>query len=102
MTTKTRLIVAALAGAVLLTGAAVVQAQISPGGGPIAYSADTQAYEGNVLILSGRAELVQDGNRLRADTIRIFQADRPAGSAGFGGGDIQRMEAQSNVYFVTA
>lgn len=95
----------ALASAAALSiGGAV--AQIAPGGGPIAYGADSQEYidAQRVLHLRGRAELLQEPNRLRADGISLYMAAREGGGgSGFGAnvGDVERIVATGNVYFVT-
>ncbi|WP_296815971.1 LptA/OstA family protein [Brevundimonas sp.] len=97
----------AATAAALLGGAAL--AQIARDGGPIAMGADRLEVidaEG-VQIWSGRAEAVQGENRLRADVIRAFHARRQGPSAPNDApgsnlrGDIERMVATGNVYFVT-
>ncbi len=85
--------------AVVMVGPA--GAQIAPGGGPVAYGADSSEYidsEG-VFRLIGRAELIQGENRLRADTIDMFTTPNQTG--GGTGGDIREVIATGNVYFVT-
>lgn len=82
--------------------AAPAGAQIAPGGGPVAYGADNVEYldsEG-LLQLSGRAELIQAENRLRANTIDLHFESRGQGQAG-GGGDVEEVVAMGDVYFVT-
>lgn len=72
---------------------AVGGAQTGPSAGrePIMWGADTlEVVGGDTLTLRGRAELVQGGNRLRADQI-----------AGFNQSGDSRLEATGNVYFVT-
>lgn len=96
---------AALTGALLLA-AAPVGAQIAPGGGPMAYGADSQEYldAQRVLHLRGRAELIQAANRLRADNISVHFSERAGGGTGTfgsGTGDAERINADGNVYFVT-
>lgn len=79
-------------------------AQISSGGGPIAIGADRLEVidAERVSIWSGRAEATQGENRLRADVIRAFNAPRRGGGEGTQmGGEIERMVASGNVYFVT-
>lgn len=109
---KNRIILPAAAAAFLAAAVALVTtsdaalAQISPGGGPIAIGADRLEVidAERVSIWSGRAEAVQGENRLRADVIRTFSAPRRGGAGNSGtnmGGDIERMVANGNVYFVT-
>ena len=58
---------------------------------PVQYGADGGEYTPNGFALRGRAELTQGGNRLRADAINGVTAN----------GDLSRVEATGNVYFVT-
>ena len=58
---------------------------------PVQYGADGGEYTPNGFALRGRAELTQGGNRLRADAITGVTAN----------GDLSRVEATGNVYFVT-
>ena len=58
---------------------------------PVQYGADGGEYTPNGFSLRGRAELTQGGNRLRADAITGVTAN----------GDLSRVEATGNVYFVT-
>ena len=61
-------------------------------------------------VWKGNAEALQDTARLRADVLRIFNkpgakpAKGAASSSGGGGGcgDLQRMEAEGSVYYVTS
>lgn len=100
-------ILASFAGAALLAAPSLAGAQLAPGGGPIAYSADEQEYlDGErVLHWRGRVELLQEPNRLRADQMKLFFAPRNPGARNteFGSnvGQLERIEAEGNVYFVT-
>lgn len=82
--------------AIALTLAAlptIGDAQTAPPAGrePIMWGADTlEVVGGDTLTLRGRAELVQGGNRLRADQI-----------SGFNQAGDSRLEATGDVYFVT-
>lgn len=51
----------------------------------------------------GSAEALQDTSRLRADVLTIFQTKGPPkpGSANTACGEMERMEAQGSVYYVT-
>lgn len=94
-----------VAGALSLGSA---QAQIAPGGGPIDIGADTLAVDNNARTQtwSGNVEALQGTNRLRADRVVVFH-----GKGGDGAntgvapesamGDIDRLEARGNVYFVS-
>ena len=42
--------------------------------------------------------MLQDNTRLRADQIRLIHAPKPGGGAGFG--EVDRIEATGNLYFV--
>lgn len=89
MKTRSRVLALGLAVAVGLPGAALTQSANSDQ--TVAYSADGGEYTPDGFSLRGRAEIVQGGNRLRADAI----------NATTDGGDLTRVEASGNVYFVT-
>lgn len=105
-----RLGLAGVVSLAMLAGAGgVADAQIARGGGPIAMGADRLEVidaEG-VQVWSGRAEAIQGANRLRANTIRAYhgrsggpRAANDGPGAGLSG-DIERMVASGDVYFVT-
>ena len=85
-------------------------AQISENGGPVSYSADNlQYFDGDRrLVLTGNVDIVQNDARLRANTITLYfsRSTAPAGAGnqaangGLGSGDIQRMLAEGDVYYV--
>lgn len=95
-----------LAGMSLAPGA---WAQLSETGGPVSYSADNLEYfdAEHRLVLTGDVDIVQNDARLRADRITLYfsqstsgeQAGQ-AGGGGLGAGDIQRMIAEGDVYYV--
>lgn len=58
---------------------------------PVQYGADSGEYTPEGFSLRGRAEVTQGSNRLRASNIRGFTS----------GGDLNRIEASGDVYFVT-
>lgn len=58
---------------------------------PVQYGADQGEYTPDGFALRGRAEVTQGTNRLRADAIRGYTAN----------GNLTRVEATGNVYFVT-
>jgi len=106
--------VVGFAAAALATPA---QAQLSENGGPVSYSADTLEYfdAERRLVLVGDVDVVQDDARLRADRLTLYfaQSAQPAAQpaaapadgaaappAGLGSGDIERMIAEGEVYFV--
>jgi lipopolysaccharide export system protein LptA len=101
------------AGAALIVCVTAAQAQISGKGGPIDISADNFALDNNqkVATYKGKVELLQDQNRLRTDQLNIYFGSAPQNSGGqtaganpLGGanwGDVDRLEAVGNVYFVT-
>lgn len=95
--------------AALLT-APGAHAQLSETGGPVSYSADNLEYfDGERrLVLVGDVDIVQNDARLRADRITLFFSQStsgggetaPAGGQGLGSGDIERMIAEGEVYYV--
>lgn len=98
---------AALAGmALALTAfAAPASAQLSEQGGPISYSADNLEYfdEQRRLVLTGDVDIVQNDARLRGDRVTLFFSAASAGGqagGGLGSGDIERMIAEGDVYYV--
>jgi lipopolysaccharide export system protein LptA len=84
---------AALAVLALTGGAAT--AQVSGQGGPVQVGADSQRIEqqANTMYLDGRVEILQDKARLRTDRATITYAEA--------GGDINRIEATGNIFYVT-
>ena len=97
MTSIRTLRAAAIVAVVALAGAAT--AQVGSGDEPLAIASDT--FELNqaqgLQIWSGRAEATQGPNRLRAGELRVYHTRE--GDNGMG--DIQRIEAIGDVYFVT-
>lgn len=99
------LLIAAGAFSALALTAPAAHAQLSEGGGPVSYSADNLEYaDGDRrLILSGDVDIVQNDARLRADRVTLYFS-RSTSSAednqGLGSGDIQRMVAEGDVYYV--
>jgi lipopolysaccharide export system protein LptA len=93
------------AAAFALAGVGAAHAQISSGGGPISYSADNLQYADGQrqLILTGDVDLVQGDSRLRADRLTLFFSESTASQQdrqGLASGDIQRMIAEGDVYYV--
>lgn len=87
--------------------AAPAHAQLSEGGGPVSYSADNLEYfDGERrLVLVGDVDIVQNDARLRADRITLYFSQSTSGAAqgaqaGLGSGDIERMIAEGEVYYV--
>lgn len=99
----------AAVGAALCVGIGfgVAQAQIAPGGGPIDIAADSLTVDesAKTQTWSGKVEALQGENRLRADRLVIYHGEgggRRSGPApATAMGDIDRMEAVGNVYFVS-
>jgi lipopolysaccharide export system protein LptA len=98
--------IAAGAFAATLAAAPAAHAQLSENGGPVSYSADNLEYfDGDRrLVLTGDVDIVQNDARLRADRITLFfSASTAAGQgqgSGLASGDIQRMIAEGEVYYV--
>lgn len=93
---KTRTIFAALAAGLALAAPGVGLGQSTPqaapaAGQPVMYGADAGEYTADGFSLRGRAEVLQGENRLRAERISGFTE----------GGDLKRVEASGEVYFVT-
>ncbi|MBP2159971.1 MULTISPECIES: lipopolysaccharide transport periplasmic protein LptA [Asticcacaulis] len=84
---------AALTVLALTAGGAT--AQVSGQGGPVQIGADSQRIEqqANAMYLDGRVEILQDKARLRTDHATITYAEP--------GGDINRIEATGNIFYVT-
>jgi lipopolysaccharide export system protein LptA len=98
-----------LAAAAFVGLAAPAYAQLSESGGPVSYSADNLEYFDTErrLVLTGSVDVVQNDSRLRANRITLFfsQSSPPAGApaaaqGGMGSGDIERMIAEGEVYYV--
>ena len=92
MTMKICSALAAVAAVVIVALPAVGDAQSNASSQPVAYGADAVEYAPNRVILRGRAEATQGGNRFRADTLTLVSGD---------GGALERAEAAGTVYFVT-
>ncbi len=93
----------ALAMAALM--AAPASAQLSAEGGPIRVNADTSQImerDRRVLVI-GNVDIIQGDARLRADKVTLFYGANDAGSGGIGGsfGEIERMRAEGDVFYVT-
>jgi lipopolysaccharide export system protein LptA len=98
------------AGAFVLAAfaAAPAHAQLSEGGGPVSYSANNLEYFDSErrLVLMGDVDIVQNDARLRADRITLFFSGSSGAGAtgapqqGLGSGDIERMIAEGEVYYI--
>ena len=91
---RTRLVlIAASIGALALAlpGVGGAQTAAASSDQPVMWGGDALEYVDDGFILTGRAEVTQGTNRLRADRLRIVTS----------GGDLSRIEATGNVYFVT-
>lgn len=86
-------LIAAAAGALALGLPTVGDAQNRPGAGAgaVMWGGDSLAYTENGFVLTGRAEVTQGQNRLRANRLNMVTA----------GGDLTQVEATGDVYFVT-
>jgi lipopolysaccharide export system protein LptA len=97
----------AIAAGAFLAGtlaAPAAHAQLSESGGPVSYSADNLEYfDGERrLLLTGDVDIVQNDARLRADRITLYFSQSTGGQQGQGlaSGDIERMIAEGEVYYV--
>ncbi len=92
----------AFAAAALCAPAA--HAQLSENGGPVSYSANNLEYfdAEHRLVLTGDVDIVQNDARLRADHITLYfsQSTGGAEAQGLASGDIERMIAEGEVYYV--
>lgn len=88
--TRTLIASAAVIAAVGLTAPLALSAQDATRQ-PVQYGADSGEYTPDGFALRGRAEVTQGTNRLRADAIRGYTSN----------GQLSRVEATGNVYFVT-
>lgn len=94
-----------LAAGAFLAAAALVPAayaQLSEGGGPVSYSANNLEYfDGERrLVLTGDVDIVQNDARLRADSVTLYFSGSSGGQGNLASGDIQRMIAEGEVYYV--
>ena len=96
------------AGALVLAAftATPAHAQLSEGGGPVSYSANNLEYFDSErrLVLVGDVDIVQNDARLRADRITLYFSGSSGGAAGgqqgLGSGDIERMIAEGEVFYI--
>jgi len=98
------------AGAFLLSAfaAAPAHAQLSESGGPVSYSANNLEYFDSErrLVLVGNVDIVQGEARLRADRITMYFSSSSGASGGgapqqgLGSGDIERMVAEGEVFYI--
>lgn len=91
---------AALLGLAAISAPA--QAQLSASGGPISYSADNLEYmDGNrQLVLTGNVDVVQNDSRLQSDKLTLYFSAGSSGGNTLGTGDIDRIVAEGQVYYV--
>jgi lipopolysaccharide export system protein LptA len=98
------LLLAAGAFALAAFAAPAAHAQLSEGGGPVSYSADNLEYFDSErrLVLVGDVDIVQNDARLRADRITLFFSASTGGEQqqGLASGDIERMIAEGDVFYV--
>ena len=73
--TKISKTLAVVAAAAVVGMPALVDAQAQATNQPVAYGADSVEYAPNRIILRGRAEATQGGNRFRADTLTLVSGE---------------------------
>jgi len=88
---KTSILIASAAVIALALPATVAFSAQDATRQPVQYGADSGEYTPDGFALRGRAEVTQGTNRIRADAIRGFTTN----------GQLTRVEASGNVYFVT-
>lgn len=97
-------IIAGFAFLAAAAAAAPAQAQLSETGGPVSYSADNLEYfdAERRLVLIGDVDIVQNDARLRADRITLHFSASTGNNSGQGlaSGDIERMVAEGEVYYI--
>ncbi len=98
-------LIAAGAFVMAALAAAPAHAQLSEGGGPVSYSANNLEYFDSErrLVLVGNVDIVQNDARLRADRITLFFSGTSGDGTtqqGLGSGDIERMIAEGEVYYI--
>lgn len=89
--TRLSLLAAVTALSLALPGVGDAQNAGPSSDAPVAWGGDLFEYTPNGFTLTGKAELTQGDNRLRADRLTFVTAD----------GDLTRAEASGAVYFVT-
>lgn len=89
--TRLSLLAAVTALSLALPGVGDAQNSGQAADAPVSWGGDLFEYTPNGFTLTGRAEMTQGGNRLRADRLTFVTAD----------GDLTRAEASGSVYFVT-
>lgn len=99
--------------AVLAVAAGAAQAQLSQQSGPIDITGDHMEVRDaeHVIAWKGRVEALQNDSRMRSDLLNIYYKAAPKAGGGAAAakpstpgadfGDIDRMEAEGDVYFVT-
>lgn len=100
----TAFLLAAGAFCLAVFAVAPAHAQLSEGGGPVSYSADNLEYfDGERrLVLVGDVDIVQSDARLRANRITLFFSGNgdTSDQGGLAAGDIDRMIAEGDVFYV--
>ena len=101
-----RVSMAALAAALAVLGTHDASAQIASNSkAPVDVTADNLETSNSTCQATwrGNAEALQESSRLRADVLRIFNKPTAGkiGGSSSGCGDLQRMEAEGSVYYVT-
>ncbi len=102
MMSRTLPAAAALLALILGVAAPTASAQLSGQGGPISYSADNLEYTDNQrqLVLTGNVDVVQNDSRLQSDKLTLFFKAANSGANALGTGDIDKMIAEGQVYYV--
>ncbi len=103
-TILTKALPAALALGIAALGVVApdASAQLSSAGGPISYSADNLEYTDGQrqLVLTGNVDVRQSDSTLQSDKLTLFFKSATPGANALGAGDIDRMIAEGQVYYV--
>lgn len=87
-----------LAAALACGISAPAMAQFAFGGdAPIAVDADRAEYKGQLTILTGQVQVVQEDVRILSDRMDLYRADLGGGRLG----DVTRIDATGNFYYIT-
>ena len=96
--------IAAVATALILASGAAYAQTANDSSAPVDVSADEQEVINSQCkqIFRGNVEVLQDKARLRAAVISVYNKRKPGGSGSGSCGEAERLEADGDVFYVTA